>query len=604
MQMFENTGDKIPMQNRIAEELVTSEVVDIEWERIIVHITVKVKYSDAFDKTQPLDFYLVAAFNKANAKFKVEQTAEDTFVLTTNVTNPGYNMCIPTGTYTIYCCQGTDILCAPQMSGELAPKLQDKSRTFLHNNKSKGYVVNFSVTEDEEELGTIINVMDMSKSGLRVLNTDDRPEVGANQNKLAKQINKHVARLKKTVIIDIYKTYHWWFRHFDTKKKHILFWTEQSETIGTNIMAVHDRMKARSMEEEWEFLYSARSIVEHPGYGVMSWVRMLRKMAKANVIIVDDHAPILDWLELYDDTRLIQIWHAGAGFKSSGYSRWGHTGCPAPYGAHRQYDYGIAGSKHIAHFFSEVWGINTEQVLPTGMPRMDEYLDPLYRAEKEQELEDQFPLIVGKKVILFAPTYRGKNRADAHYPYDLIDFQRLYDFCGDEYVVLFKMHPWVPYPVPIKEEWKDKFVDANKYPNINDLFYKTDLLITDYSSNIFEYSLMLKPMLFFAFDEIQYSFSRGFHRDYKESAPGKVCHTFDELMTAMETGDYEYEKVQQYVDIHFDYTDSGASDRVIDWLVLGNVPEEFKANIDKVIESNNRLLQMDFSSLEPVEENA
>ena len=596
MQMFENTGDKILMQNRVAEQLVTSEVIDIQWERIIVHITVRVKYSEGFDKSKPLDFYLVAAFNKANVIFDVEQTADDTFVLTTNITNPGYNMTIPTGTYYIYCCQGEDILCAPQMSGELAPLLQDKSRTFLHNNKSKGYVVNFSVTEDEEELGTVVNIMDMSKSGLRVLNTDERPDVGANQNPLKKRFMKWLAKFKKTVIIDIYQAYHWYFRHF-SKQPTILFWTEQAEKLGTNIMAVHDRMKERGMDKEWDFLYSARSIVEHPGYGTMSWVKMLKKMAKANVIIVDDHCPILDWLTLYDDTRLIQIWHAGAGFKSSGYSRWGHTGCPAPHGAHRQYDYGIAGSKHIAHFFSEVWGITTEQVLPTGMPRMDEYLDPAYRATKEQELEEQFPMINGKKVMLFAPTYRGKNRSDAHYPYNLIDFQRLYDFCGDEWVVLFKMHPWVPYPVPIKDEWKDKFVDANKYPNINDLFYKTDLLITDYSSNIFEYSLMLKPMMFFAFDEIQYSFSRGFHRDYKESAPGKVCHTFDELMTAMENGDFEYEKVQEYVDIHFDYTDSGASDRVIDWLVLGNVPAEFQARIDAVIERNNRLLAMDFTSL-------
>ena len=112
-------------------------------------------------------------------------------------------------------------------------------------------------------------------------------------------------------------------------------------------------------------------------------------------------------------------------------------------------------------------------------------------------------------MILFAPTYRGKNRKTAYYPYHMINFQRLYDFCGEEYVVLFKMHPWVSEAVPIEEAHKDRFVDANKYPNINDLFYITEILITDYSSNIFEYSLMRKPMLFFAFDKINILFQEG-----------------------------------------------------------------------------------------------
>jgi CDP-ribitol ribitolphosphotransferase len=206
-------------------------------------------------------------------------------------------------------------------------------------------------------------------------------------------------------------------------------------------------------------------------------------------------------------------------------------------------------------------------------------------------------------VILFAPTYRGKNRADAYYPYELIDFQKLYELCGDEYVVLFKMHPWVSQPVPIAPEWKDKFIDGNTYPNINDLFYITDLLISDYSSNIFEYSLMQKPMLFFAFDKIQYSFSRGFHRDYELSAPGKVCYTFEELLTAIAQKDFESEKVAEYVTHHFDHIDSHASDRVIDWILLDQMPEDIRSAITERDRKVASLKYLDFSALAPEEEN-
>ena len=120
------------------------------------------------------------------------------------------------------------------------------------------------------------------------------------------------------------------------------------------------------------------------------------------------------------------------------------------------------------------------------------------------------------------------------------------------------------------------------------------MLITDYSSNIFEYSLMRKPMMFFAYDKVQYSLSRGFHRDYEESAPGKVCYTFAELLEAFRNRDFEYEKVEEYVEHHFDYIDSNASDRVIDWLILGNIPKDLQADIDRVRQKNERRKSLDF----------
>lgn len=595
----------ILMENRLAEGLIRATITDVEWERIHMHLTVDVEYSDGFDPATPLDFYLVAAFLKANAKFRTERLSETTWRLSLNVTNMGAVMCVPTGTYSIYACAGTDILCAPEVAPSLAPRLAECSRMFLHNNKTKGYCVNFSVTEDEEDLGIILNIMDLSKSGLKTFNQDDRPDIHpTGMAKFKKDFHKRYVKAGRKFMIWDYNTLHDLSRKFRGKnaKPTILFMSEQSETLGTNIMSVADRMVERGMDRDYKLLYSARATVAQPHYGIPSWLEVLWKMAQSDLIFLDDHAPILDWVYLNEDTTLVQLWHAGAGFKSSGYSRWGHTGCPAPNGCHRQYKYGIAGSKAIAHFFSEVWGINTENVLPTGMPRMDEFLDPDYRAGKEKELREQFPMTEGKKVILFAPTYRGKNHFDAHYPYQLIDFDALYDYCGEDSVVLFKMHPWVSEPVPIPKKYKDRFVDVNKYPNINDLFYITDLLITDYSSNIFEFSLMRKPMLFFAFDEIQYSFSRGFHRDYEESAPGKVCHTFDEVMEALQNKDFEYEKVEEYVDVHFDYIDSGASDRVIDWIVLGNIPEDIQADIRAVEEDTERLHHLSFASLTPTEE--
>lgn len=597
MKKADSNAQVIPMVNRLDERLIRATLTNIEWERIICHMTIDIETSENFDPTRPLDFYLVAAFYKANAKLKVDEIDGNTYHLSVNVTNPGYCLCIPTGTYALLICQGNDVLCNPEIGEELAPNLFDKSRTFLHNNKTQGYCVNFSCSDSEEELTPVITIMDMKKGGLRIYNTDDRPET---RPTFRKKFMKYYNRLRRWGIKVIYAFFYHWHRLVHRKRtmKTIMFMSEQSEELSTNIMSVYDRMVERGMVgDQYRVLFSARATVANPHYGVPSWLKMLNKIAQAQMIFLDDHAPVFDWLFLKDTTTLIQLWHAGAGFKSSGYSRWGHNGCPAPYGCHRQYKYGIAGSRYIAHFFSEVFGINTEQILPTGMPRMDEYNDPEHRREKEKEIHQQYPLINGKKVILFAPTYRGTNHFDAHYPYQLIDFDRLYKFCGDEYVVMFKMHPWVADPVPIPEQYLDKFVDVGRYPNINDLFYVVDLLITDYSSNIFEFSLMRKPMLFFAFDEIQYSFSRGFHRPYEESAPGKVCHTFAEVMDALENQDFEYEKVERYVTMQFDHIDSHACDRVIDWILLGNIPQDIQEKLDEIASDNALLHVMDFSSV-------
>ena len=100
--------------------------------------------------------------------------------------------------------------------------------------------------------------------------------------------------------------------------------------------------------------------------------------------------------------------------------------------------------------------------------------------------------------------------------------------------------------------------------------------------------------MFFAYDKVQYSFSRGFHRDYEESAPGKVCYTFDELMDAFAARDFEYEKVQEYIDHHFDYIDSGASDRVINWFLLGEMPKQFQDEIAAMREDWRKTSSLDF----------
>lgn len=576
------------MDNLIKERLITAEVISIRWERIFLYLDVRLHFSEETDRETELEFYAVEQeFFDAQARFQVLGVEDDVYHLKLNVTNNGENRCVPTGTYSIVVCQGDAQMAECETSVEVVGDLEASSRNFLYGKSSRAYTVTFYVEEGDEILPFRFHILASAMTGMNFP-----------QNVLMRNLIHPIKNVQKSWLSKknfLRRLYAFYAGIYGGKrKKTILFMSEQNGVIASNLKAVSDQMKERGMDQEYELLYSARAASEN-GHSIKSWLDMVHKLGKSGTVIIDDHAPVLDWLHLKEDTKLIQLWHAGAGFKSSGYSRWGHMGCPGPVSCHRQYDFGIAGSKHIAPFFSEVWGINDEQVLATGMPRMDEYLDENYKSKKTEELYEKYPMCKGKKVILFAPTYRGKNKITAYYPYELIDFEGLYELCGEEYVVLFKMHPWVASKVPIEKKYKDRFMDVGKYPNINDLFYITDLLITDYSSNIFEYSLMRKPMLFFAFDKIQYSFSRGFHRAYEESAPGKVCYHFEEVLEAIRTEDFEYEKVEEYIEKHFDYIDSHASDRVIDWLVLGNLPEDVREDLARVDARNKRMRSLNFA---------
>jgi CDP-ribitol ribitolphosphotransferase len=135
--------------------------------------------------------------------------------------------------------------------------------------------------------------------------------------------------------------------------------------------------------------------------------------------------------------------------------------------------------------------------------------------------------------------------------------------------VIVKMHPFVRERVDIPPRLADRIIDGTDAPiDVNDLLFAVDVLITDYSSIVFEYSTLLRPMLFFAYDLEEYVNSRDFYVPFEEFVPGRIARTFDEVLDAIRRDAYEAEKVGAFARRHFDHLDGGATDRVIDELIL------------------------------------
>ena len=547
-------------------------IKNIEWDRIWISF-----FIEGLDETSNV----FISNSKRTYSFSLKKgDAPDEYKL--NITNPGDCKMLPTGIYELfYNSSDKELPGASYNINWNNPSIEVKtlSKQFIYFHNERAYRIQFT-----------------DKNGFKFKASDVQLKGQGTVKNLLSIIRRTKNNTAKTILRTIYNfdyiLFHRKLRGKDIHKikdPRILLMSDQSEEMGSNMVALKNALIREGFSPE-----EALRAITTKHYNILHWMKTLKKIAWADYIFLDDHSQTTDWLTI-KGAVITQLWHAGAGFKSTGYSRFGMAASPAPKSGHRQYTYGIAGSKKIRHFFSEVWGINDEMVLPTGMPRLDEYLDENYIEETANTLQNNYPVLCKPSsdstkslsttseswkdrkrdnIILFAPTYRGENKKHAYYPYDKLDLDMLYKLCEEtDSVIIFKMHPFVEDPVPIPEEYKDRMIDLVKYPNINDLFYITDLLITDYSSNIYEISLMRIPILFYAFDIDEYMETRGFHRDYRTNVPGKIVETFDDMIQAIERKDFEYEKVEEYIDNNFEFTDTHACDRIIDWIIRGNLPE-------------------------------
>ncbi len=158
--------------------------------------------------------------------------------------------------------------------------------------------------------------------------------------------------------------------------------------------------------------------------------------------------------------------------------------------------------------------------------------------------------------------------------YDLarLDYERLHALAVEkDAVLIMKMHPFVREPLAIPEAYRDRIIDGSTSTmDVNDLLFAVDLLITDYSSIVFEFSTLGRPMLFFAYDLDEYIATRDFYVPFETFVPGRIVTTFEELLDAIRRDDYEAHKVAAFAARHFAHLDGGSTDRVIDELIIAS----------------------------------
>lgn len=293
-------------------------------------------------------------------------------------------------------------------------------------------------------------------------------------------------------------------------------------------------------------------------------------IATAKYVFLNEASNAISAIPLRPETKIIQLWHGCGAFKKFGFST-----ADLIFGASRKeqlkhpfnknYSLVTVSSPEVVWAYKEAMNMpeDSDVIKPVGSSRTDIFFNEEYIEKAYENVYSLIPKAKGKKIILYAPTFRGRV-ARAETPTRL-NVRMFYEEFKDDYVLLFKHHPVVKERPPIEREFADFAYDVSDTLSIEDLIITSDFCISDYSSLVFEYSIYEKPLIFFAYDLDLYFDWRGFYYEYDELAPGPVCKTNYEMIDYIKNIDTRFDKeaVRKFKDKFMRSCDGHATERII-----------------------------------------
>jgi CDP-glycerol glycerophosphotransferase len=202
----------------------------------------------------------------------------------------------------------------------------------------------------------------------------------------------------------------------------------------------------------------------------------------------------------------------------------------------RCWDYLLAQNDYSARIFPSAFGYEGP-VLTQGYPRNDSLVDGTAEPTRS-EVRERLGLADDARVLLYAPTWRDNVKEGARYGrVAYLDFDRLAEATGPGTVVLYRGHANT---AASSSSLPDGVLDVTHHPDVNELMLAADALVTDYSSIMFDYAVLRRPIYFLVPDlELYGSTTRGFYRELAEIAPGPLCLSTDELVAALKQDYWE-----------------------------------------------------------------
>ncbi|TWT27694.1 CDP-glycerol glycerophosphotransferase family protein [Planomicrobium sp. CPCC 101110] len=307
----------------------------------------------------------------------------------------------------------------------------------------------------------------------------------------------------------------------------ILMVVSRSEKLEGNLKFIHDELITQRPDAKIHLISSANKMN-------LKLFKELFAIAGTKYLILDDFFLPVYLIKPAKTLKVIQLWHAAGAFKKFGYSTVDKTFGPdkgylkiVP--VHSNYTHVYVSSPNVVPHYAEAFNMPAENIYPLGIPRMDMFTSQKHRWETIEKMRRQYSdVVLGKVVILFAPTYRAANKQKE----SEVDFIKiLTDLATDlepDKILVYKPHPYLMNESLEQLKNYDNILVAKDY-TVNEWMLIADAFITDYSSAIFEFALLKKPLAHFVPDLVEYEKGRGLYYPIEKISDGEIIHEYSRL---------------------------------------------------------------------------
>lgn len=359
-------------------------------------------------------------------------------------------------------------------------------------------------------------------------------------------------------------------------KKRVCCIMTHDDGEGSNVSIAQKALENR--KEGYTFCYIKKSdtlaVKSLSGIKTMLnfFFRKPYELARAEVILLDNVFLPYAYIRRKKGTRVIQLWHGTGTIKKFGQDVNHGKLRKLEKHANSNITHLIVNSEKTKKLYSGIFGVTEKHVFPIGLPKTDEIFHRLDKVEKtgknpdKEYIYNKYKIPIDKKLILYAPTFRDNMEQN---PKLLELITQLGIELSQEYYIGLRLHPYIA-EIFRQEKLDNRICQFSYEKDLNALLMAADILITDYSSIIFEYCITKRPMIFYAFDYEEFSNNgRGFYYNYESYVPGPVAYRCEQVLNLIKEDRYRYKNIDQFIEENYLYTDGKATERLIKLIERG-----------------------------------
>ena len=357
-------------------------------------------------------------------------------------------------------------------------------------------------------------------------------------------------------------------RKFPQKNNKITLLTNKNHSFEANLEYIAKELDNRNNSgKNYEYKFIPKDS--------LSFANIRDFASSKYVFLVDNFFP-LAFMNV-EGMKWVQLWHGTGLFKKFGYDLLNDEDKKIMEMFAPKIDLVSVSSENVVDIYARNFYVDKSKVKPFGVPRNDfyneEHLSDDYLSGLRESFEKDYPQLKGKKLVLYAPTFREDPKNNAVFNH--FDIEKFLDELGDEYALAIRLHP--NYKRFCDEEHNIDLDDlTNRYDIINFTGFKdeqkllllADILIADYSSIMVDYTILKKPAILFDYDLEDYLYKeRGFYFDYEDMVPGKIVYNIDELIESIREEDFRLEKMEEFLKLQFGEFKPNSSKLILDYIL-------------------------------------